>query len=333
MEPRGFNQRFISIKECLRLLPWRLLASILFILFPTSASASEHNILLILSSDSPVYKTISKHLLSLNHNDNIKAKITKISLGEDDGQQLDITKLNNQDLIVAVGSKATQAVANTQTSNIPVLSTLIPQHTYKNIIEKSKHNLISAIFVDQPIERQLALTKIILPNARSFGVLSGYQSDDNISDVRKKLNQASFKHTFINIKTQKQAANAIKQLLRTSDVIVTLPSQITQQPLTAKWLLYMSYQRDVSVIGFSRGYIKAGALASVFSTPEQIAQQTQEWLTRWITRPEQTKHASTESPKYYSVKFNRPVGDSLGISIADEQVVIDKMKIMLGEMQ
>lgn len=331
MKRVGLNQGFIAYTKQIRLLPKLLLTLALLFLFPFQAIASNNNILVILSGENQVYKVISEQLSIWQHNNKDKVQLSTITLNTDSNTHLD-EHFENIDLIIAVGSRATKAISNKDLKNKTVLSTLIPKRTFLSLINQSNNTHTNAIFVDQPIARQVALAQVVLPEVTRVGVLSGYLNNKNVTEARLFLEASPLQNTLSNIHDQKQAAKAIKKLLRRSEVIIALPSQVTQQPLTAKWLLYMSYQRNVPVIGFSKAYLKAGALASVFSTPKQIAEQTLEWVKSWIEHPQQHKN-TTAPPKYYSVEFNRPVGDSLGISIPSEDSILEKMKALLGEMQ
>ncbi len=132
------------------------------------------------------------------------------------------------------------------------------------------------------------------------------------------------------VDTRDNAAEAIKRLLRSSDLLLALHDPVALKPVTAKWLLYMAYQRGLPVIGFSRAYLKAGAVASVFSTPEQIGRQAGERLLRWLESGG-TDLGDPQYPKYYSVDFNRPVAESLEIEIPDNGEVVQRIHALLGE--
>ena len=41
-------------------------------------------------------------------------------------------------------------------------------------------------------------------------------------------------------------------------------------------ILLTSYRRGVPLVGLSQAYVNAGALAAIFSTTEQLAEQTRE---------------------------------------------------------
>ncbi len=114
--------------------------------------------------------------------------------------------------------------------------------------------------------------------------------------------------------------------------MLALYDPVAFKPVTAKWLLYMAYQRGLPVIGFSRAYLKAGAVASVFSTPEQIGRQAGEWLLQWLESGGKDL-GDPQYPKYYSVDFNQPVAESLEIGIPDNGEVMQRMRALLGEQE
>lgn len=309
---------------------WLLIFIGLILLCATSfpGHANHKEIHILLSGNSDLYQKIPKAIQGLDTSS--KLKLTVEHLENNEPSALSPQLASETDLIIAVGSKATKKVLSLHTS-LPVLSTLIPERTFKSLVDSAKtaSDKISAIYVDQPIERQAALAKAILPELDVLGVLSDPIDKKKRQELDKKLSKLSLKYQWATIKDPKSASKPIKKLIKRSDAIITLPGKFTQQSLTAKWLLYMSYKKNLPVIGFSQGYLKAGAVAAVYSTPEQIAQQTAEWIKNWHVSGK-LPHPQLQSPKYFSVKFNQPVGESLGLTNLSDQEVEEKVKSILG---
>ena len=68
-------------------------------------------------------------------------------------------------------------------------------------------------------------------------------------------------------------------MLNDSDVLIALPDPIVFNLRTTRNILLSTYRKRVPVIGFSKSYVKAGALAAIYSTPEFIGKQTGEIIT------------------------------------------------------
>ena len=94
---------------------------------------------------------------------------------------------------------------------------------------------------------------------------------------------------------------------------------------TAQSLLLTTYRANIPVIAFSHAYVRAGALAAVYSTPEQIGQQTGEAILR-LNQSGSWNLPKPQYPKYFSVSVNSQVARSLGLEIESEQVLVEKLK-------
>jgi len=74
------------------------------------------------------------------------------------------------DLYIAVGMKAATQIAS---KDIPTLNVFVPKTGYDKILRQSASHATyrSAIYLDQPLERQIALLMSSLPETRHVGVL------------------------------------------------------------------------------------------------------------------------------------------------------------------
>jgi len=50
----------------------------------------------------------------------------------------------------------------------------------------------------------------------------------------------------------------------------------------AKWLLQQAFNYKVPVVGYSKSFLKAGALASVYSSLDDVADSTAEAINAWL---------------------------------------------------
>ncbi len=110
---------------------------------------------------------------------------------------------------------------------------------------------------------------------------------------------------------------ALEQVLEDSQLLLALPDPDVFTRYTVAGLLLTSYHHAVPVIGFSAAYVKAGALAAVYSTPEQIGRDAAEMVLAARTDAGWTLPAP-RYPTYYNVAVNRQVGRSLSLKLPDD---------------
>ena len=78
-------------------------------------------------------------------------------------------------LFVALGAEAAQVLAKAE-PHAPVLYTLLPRSSFERVLRDSGRkpsSQFSALYLDQPLSRQLELIRVALPAVRRIGVLWG----------------------------------------------------------------------------------------------------------------------------------------------------------------
>lgn len=229
------------------------------------------------------------------------------------------------DLVLAVGVQALNQVAGTAQ---PVLGVLVPQVSYEKIraehARKGVSGKFSAIYLDQPLPRQFGLIRAILPKAGSIGILLGPAARQQGSALSETAGQYNFKLQLEYVGSEQDLISGLRRVLNDSGVLLALPDPLVYNRETAQTILLTSYRHEKPVIGFSQAYVKAGALAGVFSTPAQIARQAAE-IVREAIASQKIMLPEPQHPRYFSVDINRQVARSLGINVEEESVIHEKL--------
>jgi len=237
-------------------------------------------------------------------------------------QVQDITRTT--DLIVPVGVKAARFIAEHHAGQAAVLSLMIPRAVSEKLqwpvsLGRKK---ISAVYIDQLANRSLGLIAAAFPAARRVGLLISAEN----AAVAKLLTQEAVRHNLkLNMETVDAAddvAPALRRVLPESDVLLLVPDAIAINAGNAQNVLLTTYRFRVPVIGFSQGLSKAGAVASVYSSPAQIGSQGALMATRWLQGGElpPPQHAGE-----FSIAFNSHVARSLGVLLPKEDDIRRKL--------
>jgi ABC-type uncharacterized transport system substrate-binding protein len=78
------------------------------------------------------------------------------------------------------------------------------------------------------------------------------------------------------------------------------------------------------MIGFSRSYVKAGAIASLYSDPKQISDQAYKLISQYVEKDGLLQNQYY--PDDFHITINEKVARSLGISTIDIQQLITRIK-------
>ena len=230
----------------------------------------------------------------------------------------------NSELVIALGVKALEAASKLRRST-PVLGAFTPLPAFNSIMAKNKRELgnFSAIILDQPFSRQMSLIKHVLPEAQKIGILLGATSSQYIDYVREEGEKRGLNILEEKVSQEADLIPQLKKLLDSADGILAIPDPAIYSRETAQPILLTSYRYQKPIFGYSQSYVRAGALAAVYSTSKQLAKQAAEIAIK--SRPAPSDLPPPQMPKYFSIMLNYQVARSLNIPLMDEDEILKKM--------
>ena len=220
--------------------------------------------------------------------------------------------LGESDLYIAVGMKAAKILAE---RDVPSLTVLVPKEGFDSLPRGPARRTSprSAIYLDQPLERQVALLVDALPETRSVGVLYSEQPS-GLPVLRRILAGKKIRLVERSIDEEQSLSDALEDLLSKSEVLFVLPDPKIYNASTIRNILLTSYRKQVPLIGFSEAYVKAGALCAIYSSVDQIVAQSADAVRRFA---ESGKLPPAQYPREFEVSINIQVARSLDIPIKD----------------
>lgn len=243
-----------------------------------------------------------------------------------------IQSINRKELryLVAIGNQAAQA-ALASDLDTPLLVTLLPQAAFERLVAERRRGgvlrPVSAVFLDQPIDRQLDLIRLALPNARRIGVLLGPESVRQLPLLQSEAAERRMRISAQRVDDERDLAATLQKLLPESDVLLAVPDPAVFNAGTIQLILLASYRQQLPLVGFSAAYVRAGAIAALHSTPEQIGVQAAEMLRAALASGQLPP---PRHPNRYSVATNPHVARSLGILLDSEQTLMQRMRTLDG---
>lgn len=310
----------------LHLLKLSLLVAVAFALSVSglAQASGQAHVTIVVSEESDAYSEVAAAIRTvLEQRPGINPVVTVLPLQGIVARKIDLAR-EHPDLIVAVGVRAAQYLA-AQNLSPPLLAALIPRQAFEKIARQRDYRMFSAVFLDQPPSRQMELIRLALPGRGRVGVVLGPESQDVLKALQAAAKESKFGLVAEKIGAAEELLPALQRVLAESDVLLAVPDPLVFNKGTVQSLLLTTYRYQDPVIGFSHAYVKAGALAAVYTTPEQAGKQAGEILVRvlggksWTLPP-------PEYPKYFSVSVNHQVARSLGISIEDEAALYQSLK-------
>lgn len=224
------------------------------------------------------------------------------------------------DLLIPIGIRATDNVIR-QRGDTPVLATLVLRSGFraslksradeKTLQASRSTRSIGAILLNQPVSRQLHLARLLFGRVKRIGIPLGPDSQSLRNEIEAIAQQLNLSIEVENIDSADRLMQQLSRLMDRSDVLLALPDPLIFNRRNVRYILLSTYRKRIPVIGFSLSYVKAGALAATYSSPEQIGKQTAEAIIDLQEDPT-LKYTATLPPKYFSVAINAQVARSFG---------------------
>jgi len=212
----------------------------------------------------------------------------------------------------AVVAGASLAVAARTVTATPLLAVMVTADQLEPLrraavppaIPSPRHT--EALLLEQPLTRQLRLILNLLPQTRRIGVVLGPET--RALEPALKAATLSEGLQLVSATVQDEAGRA--------DVLLVLPDPLVFNRTTARSVLLTAYRGRRPVFAYSEAAVKAGALAAVFSGPEQIADETWDWFAA-LEGKARTGPLRTRVPTHFDVTINPQVARSLNLDLPD----------------
>lgn len=230
------------------------------------------------------------------------------------------TLSSGEDLIVPVGTRAARFFAENHVGHADVLALLVPKSTIDRSGLPDSHGKghFSFVYIDQPLERSLSLVRVLLPRAQRIGVVLSRFSGISPDVLIQEAEQRGFSVSLSRVAEAEEVGHAVRRVLGSSDALLLVPDTVVVSNASLHSILLASYRQRVPVVGFSPGLVKSGAIAAVFSSPEQIGKEGSVMAKRWLATgvlPE------SRAASQFSVDLNVHVARSLGLALPSERDV------------
>ncbi len=296
------------------------------VLFASPLRASANTVALLLSGAGATYSEVAEAI----QNELRRVPDIRVASGVVGTTSADALARESRKLTIAVGTLATQEALRNPDPNIALLCVLVPRASFEAMLAASRGGerrpadtrRISALFLDQPPGRQIELIRQALPGLTRVGMILGPNSASELDRFSAAAETRGLKLAVEQITRETALFPALQRVLADSDVLLALPDPQLINAETARNLLLTSFRTRTPVIGYSAAYVRAGALAAVYSTPAQIGAQTGEIARSFLGAG---VLPAPQFPRQYSVTVNAKVARSLGVALDDEAAIRERI--------
>ena len=276
-------------------------------------SAQSNSLRIIYSSNNKLHAGLIKKISSELAKKDSELVILQEALGDKH-----TANIKNTDVIIAVGTEAAK-IANRQYPKTAKL--FISTETSKHKVDNNN----AVLYMTQPYCKQILFIKLINKDWHKISLLIGQSEPHDIKKIQACASRYGMKIYTVQTAAQEKMTLDVKDALRHSDVLLALPGSTVYNSRTVKNILLTSYRYRKPVIGFSKNFVNAGALASVHSTAEQIAQSASILITHYFEQGHRFEN-TINYPTLFDIAINRQVFRALELSAPN----VSKLKKTLG---
>lgn len=180
----------------------------------------------------------------------------------------------------------------------------------------------SALYSDPPLYRQLRLAHLMLGRSTDLGVLLN-EAPEALSELVPQ-DKRSKRVNYYDVKDYRSLNRALSDALNSSDALVGVYSSRLFSTANIKNILISAYRQRKPLIGPTASYIKAGALASTYSSVGDTAKRLGEILKQGL-RPDTPIWEPAGFNPYFSLAYNPQVARSLNIALPDKDKVLKQL--------
>lgn len=218
-------------------------------------------------------------------------------------------------LFVTLGAEAAGALAKVEL-RAPVLCTLLPRSSFERVLRESgrkSSSQLSALYLNQPLSRQLELIRLALPTARRIGVLWGPESSAQAPLLKTLVQAASLELVEATVGPEESLFPALSRVLESADLLLAVADPQVYNSNSIQNILLASFRARRPLLAFSPAYARAGALFALHVTPTQIGLQAAT-LARAVLQGK-TLPATPVYSQDFQVAVNQHVARSLGVTL------------------
>jgi hypothetical protein len=229
------------------------------------------------------------------------------------------------DRVVALGHDAIKHALHHHADST-VLHAYLTKHEHHLLDLPSNHY---ALLLDQPLEIYLGLVGQLLPGSR-VGVIRDALDQIAPSQLEDSERKHGIRLEQVLFSNDGNPVNLARQLLQRNDLLLALPEPGIFNRRTLKGILLATYRLNKPLVSYSPAHVKAGALAAVFTTPEQIGQQLAGLLGK-LARQQIAGMAKYRYADQFEIAINRQVARSLGIELDSDDAL--ERNLRMGDVQ
>jgi ABC-type uncharacterized transport system substrate-binding protein len=257
----------------------------------------------------PVYLEAIKAMTQFLEGNGIQVLPVELN-SSDPNPKLQLLSARAPDLVVAFGFRATRAIAQLGGAGQLISAMVLPDGEFTSMAHEQGDRLAATILLDAAPAQVFARLKRVFPDRRRVAIAySPAGAQPNKGEILSLANQYGYAIEFIPCSDAKELLRVFQTLRDRVDFVWCLPDTALYQPTVVSQLILASMRERLPIIGFSEGFVRAGAAVGFYADPSDIGLQAGE-AARGVLGGQSV--ARTQAPRSLKFAVNQRVLDFLG---------------------
>lgn len=237
---------------------------------------------------------------------------------------IDSLKKVKADLLIPVGSKATETV-KTNFGNTPTVFSAVLYPAISGFVESliRPGRQITGASLNISARTQFIYFKEIVPDLKRVGVLYTDQTASLIPPSKVLAEEEGLELIPIKINSEQEIARAIDSLANTVQGIWSVADPLLFTPQATRFIVMRTLKLGIPFMGFSRHVVSSGALFAIDFDYKAIGRQTGS-IANEVLAGRTPGDISVTAPDVVWFHYNEKTADLLGIAVPDRLAVVAK---------
>lgn len=227
-----------------------------------------------------------------------------------------LIKKMKPNLVLAVGTTAALA-AKKELMDIPIVFCMVLNPVSSGLVKhmKSPGSSITGASLDIPLETQYKYIKMLIPDAKSIGVI--YNPEETGILVQEAVRVAKAGNISLiakAISSEREVPDALKSMLNKVDILWSVADGTVFGPQSTQYILLTTLRARVPFMGLSPAFVKAGALMALSCDYADIGKQAAEIAMR-ILDGQNPGDIPIAVPRKISLYINLRTAEHIGLNV------------------
>lgn len=227
---------------------------------------------------------------------------------------------NNVDLVLAIATPATQAVAG-KTTEIPILGTAVTDYEAARLVDSNEApgGNVSGTTDMNPVKEQIDLLVKLAPEVKTVGVLYTSSEDNSILQAamaKEAIEKLGLKYVEVTVTNSNDVQQATQSIVAQCDAIYIPTDNVFASAMPV--VHGITAESKTPVICGETGMVKAGGLATLGNNYYDLGYQTGLMAVKILKGEAEPASMPIEAATKFDYAINETVAEELGITIPED---------------